>query len=58
MKKYTVITNTTMVTLIDLVNENIKIGWEPIGGISAIHSPGANDMPEHPVFMQAMVKTS
>lgn len=37
--KYAVIESESLPELISEVNEYIKRGWEPLGGISVIHEP-------------------
>jgi hypothetical protein len=54
---YEVITATHLGDLQDRVRERIKTGWQPIGGIAALHEEAAGSEKPHMVFAQAVVTT-
>ena len=53
---YDVITSRKLADLQDRVRERIHDGWQPIGGIAAVHEEAAGDKDPHMVFAQAVVK--
>jgi len=46
---YTIVLDTDNERLIAKVNDHIKAGWEPIGGVSVVQYPHS------PVLLQAMI---
>jgi hypothetical protein len=56
MKEYTVIQGLGLDELILRVNESIKQGWQPIGGIDSIAIPDPTGKGLFLSFRQAMVK--
>jgi hypothetical protein len=53
--EYDVITSRKLADLQDRVRERIREGWQPIGGIAAVHEDAAGDKDPHMVFAQAVV---
>jgi len=53
--EYEVITSRKLADLQDRVRERMQKGWQPIGGISAVHEDAAGDKEPHMVFAQALV---
>ena len=55
---YVVITSSKGIeNLESLIKENIRLGWQPLGGVAVMSSPAENDeSPIKPVLIQAMVK--
>jgi len=56
ISEYDVITSRKLADLQDRVRTRITEGWEPIGGIAAVHEDSAGDKDPHMVFAQAVVK--
>jgi hypothetical protein len=54
--EYEVITSRKLADLQDRVRERIQAGWQPSGGIAAVHEDAAGDKNPHMVFAQAVVK--
>jgi hypothetical protein len=54
--QYEVITSTKLGDLQDRVRERIHAGWQPTGGIAAVHEEAAGNKEPHMVFAQAVVK--
>jgi len=54
--EYDVITSRKLADLQDRVRERIRSGWQPIGGIAAVHEDAAGDKDPHMVFAQAVVQ--
>jgi hypothetical protein len=54
--EYEVITSRKLADLQDRVRERIQTGWQPSGGIAAVHEDAAGDKDPHMVFAQAVVK--
>jgi hypothetical protein len=55
--EYEVITSRRLGDLQDRVRERIQSGWQPVGGIAAVHEDAAGDKEPHMVFAQAVVMT-
>jgi hypothetical protein len=55
ISEYEVITSRKLADLQDRVRERIGEGWQPIGGIAAVHEEAAGDKEPHMVFAQAVV---
>jgi hypothetical protein len=53
--EYEVITARKLADLQDRVRERIQSGWQPAGGIAAVHEEAAGDKEPHMVFAQAVV---
>ncbi|HUA58851.1 MAG TPA: DUF1737 domain-containing protein [Verrucomicrobiae bacterium] len=53
--RYEVITATRVGELQDRVQERIKGGWQPLGGIAMLHEEDAVDQKPHIVFAQSIV---
>jgi hypothetical protein len=53
--QYEVITSRRLADLQDRVRERIESGWQPTGGIAAVHEEAAGDTEPHMVFAQAVV---
>ena len=58
IQEYEVITSRKLADLQDRVRDRIKRGWQPIGGIAAVHEEAAGNKEPHMVFAQAVVSTS
>lgn len=52
---YEVISATRIADLQDRVRERIRDGWQPVGGVSAVHEDDAGAREPHLVFVQAIV---
>jgi hypothetical protein len=57
IKNYEVITATRIGELQDRVQERIKTGWQPMGGIAMLHEEDAVNQKPHIVFAQSIVST-
>jgi hypothetical protein len=55
--EYEVITSRKLGDLQDRVRERIQSGWQPAGGIAAVHEDAAGENEPHMVFAQAVVMT-
>jgi hypothetical protein len=53
--EYEVITSRKLADLQDRVRERIQSGWQPSGGIAAVHEDSAGNKEPHMVFAQAVV---
>ncbi len=58
--EYTVCRGETQTDLKKVVNQEIKNGWEPLGGVavSILWGPPGPEAIQQAVFFQAMVKTT
>jgi hypothetical protein len=56
ISEYDVITSRKLADLQDRVRTRIHEGWQPLGGIAAVHEDAAGDKDPHMVFAQAVVK--
>jgi hypothetical protein len=54
--QYEVITSRKLADLQDRVRERMQTGWQPLGGIAAVHEDAAGENDPHMVFAQAVVK--
>ena len=54
---YVIITSSKGIeNLESLIKENIRLGWQPIGGVAVMKSTDSDESIERDVFVQAMVK--
>ena len=60
--EYEIAFNDTQVGLVEDVNDLIKNGWQPIGGVSILHRQWEDDREgctdEETIFYQAVLKKS
>jgi hypothetical protein len=55
--EYEVITSRKLSDLQDRVRERMQSGWQPLGGIAAVHEDDAGEKKPHMVFAQAVVSS-
>jgi hypothetical protein len=53
--QYDVITSRKLADLQERVLDRIREGWQPLGGIAAVHEDAAGERDPHMVFAQAIV---